>query len=112
MKLIKSKTELDIREQLLKSNTFFQSPSRLKSALEEQGHSTAHAFTLNWTPEQNEDIYLVLVDGAYLVKIELDRVQSDSVPVCERIEIADYKHQLKKMKQIELLIAQDLAHAK
>ena len=112
MKLIGSKTEREIRAELQKSNAYFRSPSRLKDALEFQGHSTTNAFVLHWTPEQSEDIYVVLVDGAYLIKVELDRAAPNSTPIYERIELTDYKHRLSRVNLIQLLVAQDLANAK
>ena len=112
MKLIGSKMEEDFRQELMKSHELFKSPSRLRDALESQGHPTSNAYVLHWTPDQGEDIYEVLIDGAYLVSVELDRVNPDSTPEYERTELKDYKHGLSRMNQVRLLVAQDLVGRK
>ena len=112
MQLIGSKMEKDFREKLQKSNKSFSSESMLRSALESQGHSTDNAFVLHWTPDQGEDIYVVLIDGAYLVSVELDSIDPDTPPIYERIELKEYKQGLSKMNQVRLLVAQELANAK
>ncbi len=104
--------EKDFREELQKSNEHFTSPSRLRDALESQGHSTNNAYVLHWTPDQGEDIYMVLINGVYLVSVELDRINPDTPPIYERIELKEYKQGLSKMNQVRLLVAQDLASAK
>ncbi len=112
MQLIGSKMEKDFRENLKKSNESFCSASKLRTALESQGHSTANAFVLHWTPDQGEDIYLVLIEGAYLVSVELDRINPDTPPIYERIELKEYKQGLSRVNQVQLLVARDLANAK
>lgn len=112
MRLIGSRTEKEMREQLKKSNDFFKTPSRLRSALESQGHKASKAMVLHWTPDQTEDIYVVLIEGAYIVSVELDRANQDATPICERIELNDYKHRLSRVNLIQLAVAQELASAK
>lgn len=112
MQLIGSKMEKDFREELQKSNQSFSSQSKLRSALESQGHPTDNAFVLHWTPDQVEDIYIVLINGTYLVSVELDRINPDTPPIYKRIELKEYKQGLSKMNQVRLLVAQELANAK
>ncbi len=55
---------------------------------------------------------MVLINGVYLVSVELDRINPDTPPIYERIELKEYKQGLSKMNQVRLLVAQDLASAK
>ena len=87
-------------------------PSRLRGVLESQGHKTSNAVVLHWTPDQTEDIYVVLIDGAYIVGVELDRANQDATPIYERIELKDYKHRLSRINLIQLAVVQELAGAK
>ncbi len=43
--------EKEFREELQKSNELFSSPSRLRDALESEGHNTNNAYVLHWTPD-------------------------------------------------------------
>lgn len=104
--------ENDFREELVKSRESFSSPSRLKEVLEFNGHSTKNACVLHWTPDQGEDIYVVLIDGAYLVSVELDRTDQNTPPILERIELKNYLVGLSRMHQVKLLVAQNLANQK
>ena len=112
MKLIGSKMEKDFRGELQKSRESFSSESRLRDALESQGHTTNNAYVLHWTPDQGEDIYVVLIEGAYLVSVELDRLNPETPPIFERIELKEYSDGLSRMYQVKLLVAQDLSSAK
>jgi hypothetical protein len=112
MKLVGSKMESDFRKELLSSNRTLNSDSSLKSCLNSQGHSTEKAYVLHLIPEQTEDIYLVLIDGAYLVNIEIGRIKKDIQPVPKFIELTEYMHGLSKVNQIRLLVAQELANEK
>jgi hypothetical protein len=114
MKLIGSKTEQDYREELLASREYHFSnhtKSRLKGILEEAGHTTKNAFVLHWTPDQAEDFFFVLVDGAYLVSTCIDRYDDDSKPDVSRYELEAYVKGLSRMNQVRLLVAQALANA-
>ncbi|KZN57702.1 hypothetical protein N473_26710 [Pseudoalteromonas luteoviolacea CPMOR-1] len=108
MKLIGSKMELDFREELITSRNSFKSSSSLKRVLESNGHSTANAIVLHHTPDQTEDIYLVLINGSYIISVELDRYDQSVPPILELIELKEYKHGLSRMNQVRLLVAQDI----
>lgn len=111
MKLIGSKTENDFREELIQSNVALQSHDpKLKMALESTGHDTKNAYILHWTHEQLEDLYTVLIDGSYLVDVEIDKYDDSKPPLVERNELKPYMHGLSKMNQIRLAVAQDLAY--
>lgn len=113
MKLIGSKMESDFREELLRSNEALQDPdSKLRKALEAEGHDTKIAYVLHWTPEQLEDLYSVLIGGSYLVDVEIDKYDNSKPPKLERNELKFYLHGLSKMNQVRLAVAQDLACTK
>ncbi len=113
MKLIGSKMESDFREQLLRSNEALQDPnSKLRQALEAEGHETKNAYVLHWTSEQLEDLYSVLIGGSYLVDVEIEKYEISKTPILERIELKPYLRGLSKMNQVRLAVAQDLACTK
>ena len=109
MKLTGSTIEQEFKDELLKSNTGITSKdSRLRAILELHGNNSGGAFTLHWTPEQCEDIYLILIEGEYLIQIEIDKSKKQNY-VLNRIELKSYLKGLKKVNQIRLAIAQELA---
>ncbi len=113
MKLIGSKMESDFREVLLRSNSALQDPSsKLRKALTAEGRDTKNAYVLHWTPEQLEDLYTVLVDGSYLVNVEIDKYDDSKPPIVERSELKPYLLGLSKMNQVRLAVAKDLACTK
>ena len=113
MKLIGSKMEKDFRRELVRSNQGFNDPnSRLKQVLESAGHNTQNAYVLHWTPDQTEDFYSVLIDGSYLVSVEIDKFDSSVLPVVARQELKSYSHGLSRMYQVQLAVALDLANTK
>jgi len=110
VKLIGNKTEKDFRAELVRSNKGLrESESKLRKALESEGHDVSNAYVLHCTPDQLEDIYVVLIEGSFLVSIEIDRFDNSKSPIFERIELKDYLHGLSKTDQIRLAVAQDLA---
>jgi hypothetical protein len=115
MKLIGSKTERDYREELLASNKSHfsgESPSRLNEALRNAGYETKNAYVLHWTPDQAEDFFTVLVEGLFLVAVEIDRYDTECEVSVKRYELADYIKGLSRMHHVRLLVAQELAHGK
>lgn len=113
MKLIGSKMERDFREELIRSNEELQAhDSKLRIALESKGHDTQNSYVLHWVPEQLEDLYTVLVDGSYLVDVEIDKYDDSKNPLVERNELKPYVHGLSKMHQVRLAVAQDLTCTK
>ncbi|RJE73242.1 hypothetical protein BGP78_19215 [Pseudoalteromonas sp. MSK9-3] len=109
MKLIGSRVENEFRAELEESNRSLLSESKLSLVLMSKSYSVENAYVLNWIPEQYEDIYLVIIDGSYLISVELDRQDSTTAPIIEKRELADYRRGLSRMKQIQLMVALDLA---
>ena len=105
--------ESDFRKELSKSNEALQEPgSKLRQALEAEGHDTKNAYVLHWTPEQLEDIYTVLISGSYLVDVEIDKCDRSKPAILERNELKSYLHGLSKVNQVRLAVAQDMACTK
>ena len=102
--------EEDFRKVLISSNESLKDPdSELRKALISEGHRVSNAYVLHWTPEQLEDIYIVLIDGSFLVSVEIDKYDNSKPPIFERIELKEYLHGLSRMNQVRLAVAQELA---
>jgi hypothetical protein len=112
MKLIGSRTEQDIREQLIKSYKSLlndKSKQKLLSVIESTFPDMKSAYIINWIPEQGEDIYTVLINTETITKIEISRVDTNFKPVIESIPVTKYIKNLSKVRQIKLAVAIDLA---
>mgnify|MGYP003150028997 CR=1 FL=1 len=113
MRLVGSKTEQDFREELERSNAALQDPeSKLRYVLEGNGYRVSRAYVLHWIPEQLEDIYLVLIDGSFLVNVEIEKYEQASLTQVEEMDLKAYVHGLSKVNQMRLAVAQDLALGK
>ncbi|BBB90448.1 hypothetical protein [Methylomusa anaerophila] len=66
-------------------------------------------YFLAHTPEQGEDIYVLLVDATHVVSVELDRYDENVEPIVRIRSLKEYKRKLSKTKQIELAVAMDLS---
>jgi hypothetical protein len=111
MKLMGSTVEQEFRDELRRSHEFHfstQPKSRLQLVLQQLGYKTDNAYVLHWTPDQSDDFYTVLIDGAFLVAVEIDRYEIDPKPTFRRFEMHEYLKGLSRMDQIRLLVAQDL----
>lgn len=113
MKLIGSKMESEFREELIRSNEALQAhDSKLRMALESEGHDSKNSYVLHWISEQLEDLYTVLVGGSYIVNVEIDKYEGSKRPIVLRNELKPYLHGLSRMNQVRLAVAQDLACSK
>lgn len=113
MELIGSKVEKDFREELIRSNIGLREPSsRLGQILVGEGCDTRKAYVLHCTPDQLEDFYTVLIEGSYLLTVEISKSDSSEPAIVERTELKSYKHGLSKVNQVRLLVAQELACTK
>lgn len=111
MKLIGSKMEKEFRVELIRSNEGLNSSeSILGKVLKNNNYNTKKAYVLHWTPEQLEDIYVVLIDGNSLVSVEIDKYDSSISPIFEEIDLKEYMHGLSRVNQVRLAVAQDLVN--
>jgi hypothetical protein len=108
MKLIGSKKELAIRQELIDSNQRLQGGeyrSEIIAAIKSRGN-LSDAYIINFVPEQAEDIYSILISIDEILIIEASRisaeVQLDSTS--PRAYIADCS----KINKLKTAIACDL----
>lgn len=112
MKLIGSKTEQELREQLIKSNELLLSSLEYRRLLESLSISFSQmrtAYIIDWIPEQGEDIYKILINDSIVAEIELDRNKTEVSPIIKTIKLPQYLKGLSKQNQIKLAVALDLA---
>ena len=106
--MIGSRTEQEMREELVRSNLTLQDGSygRLVEALESADVNVARAYVLNWIPEQAEDIYVVLASAGEVVKVEVPR--GEGQVLLEREELAKYEGKCSKVQRLKIAVARDL----
>ncbi len=115
MKLIGSKQERQIEARLRASQTWIlkhPEAQHFRSILGRTFGSVRSALELVWTPDQGEDLYLVLVNGSSIARFEIPRDVSfdpELIPV-ELYHPLDYKRHLKgKDSNLTYLIAMKIA---
>lgn len=110
MKLIGSLAEQSFREELSKSWNGLREPgNQLFSILEDKLGLISSAFVLNWTPEQTEDLYTVLVNGIEVVWLEVARSNGEIVDF-QTASVKEYERSLRsRQHRIKLAVALDLA---
>jgi len=108
MKLIGSRTEQRMREDLVRSNLALQDGSygRLAKALESANVNVAGAYVLHWIPEQGEDIYTVLVSAGEVVTVEMPR--GEGQVLLDREEVAEYEGKCSKIQRLKIAVGLDL----
>ncbi|WP_339221951.1 hypothetical protein [Paenibacillus sp. FSL W7-1332] len=112
MKLKGSKQEQEFRKELEGSNLVLAKDGKVElimNVLKDTFGELKSAYILNWTPEQGEDIYTILVDTDKIAKVEISRVNQSEVPLIETYNLKDFQKQLSKVFQIKLAVAIDLA---
>ncbi|MBO9732530.1 MAG: hypothetical protein J7623_28060 [Chitinophaga sp.] len=65
------------------------------------------AYIISSIPEQEEDLYEVLINDELIVNVELSH-DSLVAPIIDSITVKQYLHKLSKSKQIQLAVALDL----
>lgn len=110
MKLIGSLAEQSFRQELSRSWDGFREPgNRLLSILEDRLGRIGSAFVLNWTPEQAEDLYTILVDGVEVVWLEVLRSSHELVDF-RTTSVKEYERSLRsRQHKIKLAVALDLS---
>jgi hypothetical protein len=108
MKLIGSRVEQQMREELIRSNLALQDGShfRLANALELANVNVVGAYVLNWTPEQAEDIYEVLASAVEVVTVEIPR--SEGLALLERESLKAHERKCSKIQRIRIAVALEL----
>ncbi|ERN52065.1 hypothetical protein [Alkalihalophilus marmarensis] len=111
MKLIGSKTEQEIREQLIKSNQLLfnsEEKKRLLEVIRYEYPELKAAYIIHWIPEQGEDIYKILINDSLIAEIELERHNYEVKPKAKTLTVPQYLKGLSKQNQIKLAVALDL----
>ena len=108
MKLIGSRSEQQMREELIRSNLSLRDGGygQLPNALEAANVNIAGAYILNWIPDQAEDIYAVLVSPVEVVTVEIPR--SEGQVLLERERLAKYESKCSKTQRLKIAVALDL----
>lgn len=109
MKLIGSKTEEEFRNSLVNYLNQGDKDDSLYKVLKSTFSESKTAYILSWTPEQREDIYVILVNIDKVAIIEISRINRMEKPIIEIFSLKDYKKRLSKIFQIKLAVAIDLA---
>jgi hypothetical protein len=112
MKIIESKTEQEIRAELIGSNRSLfstEEDGRLIEEVYKLYPETKTAYVLHWRVEQGEDLYKVLVNDNVIIEIEIDRVGQSEPIIGKSLTIPQYLKGLKRKDQIQLAVALDLA---
>lgn len=112
LKLINSKTEQEIRENLIESHKLLFKENffgRLLNVLQVHFPNMKTAYFIGHIPEQGEDIYTILVNADIIAKIEIDRYNVNKIPIIEMVDIIDFKKRKSMIQQITLAVAMDLA---
>jgi hypothetical protein len=98
----------EIADALLRSSRerFAANDTLIKVLLREEPR-LAHAFVINWIPDQGEDFYIVVLNPRTILSVEIPREVSDAMgPVVERISHKSYsKRKLGKDRRRKLNVA-------
>ena len=110
MKLIGSLAEQLFRQELSRSwSGLGEQGNRVLPILQNRLGTINSAFVLNWTPEQAEDLYTVIVNGVDVVRIEVLRESGELVNF-ETNSVKEYERSLRsRQHRIKLAVALDLA---
>lgn len=113
MKLVGSLQEKHFRAELSRSHDHLfheEDGARLLGLLKEKFGQPKTAYVLEWIPEQGEDICTVLVNDNIIADVEIARVNPAAEPLILRTTtVVEYSKTLKKIDQIKLTVALDLA---
>lgn len=112
MRLVGSKLEQDFRKELIESHVaLFQSieEKNFLNLLKINFKEMKTAYVINWTPEQGEDLYTLLINLDIIVKIEISRINQNENPIIEVFRLQEFQKGLSKLFQIKLAVAMDLA---
>ncbi|MFP7288497.1 hypothetical protein SFC15_19950 [Shouchella clausii] len=96
-KLIGSKTEQELREQLIKSKESLfgsEEKKRLLEVLTNIYPKMNTAYILHWIPEQGENIYKVLIDDNMIAVVELNRYNTKIEPEVQLMPVPSLKSSL------------------
>lgn len=114
MKLVGSRTEQALREQLIVSNkSLFEDIEKaaLLIYVRKEFPEVESAYILHWIPEQEEDFYQILINNSLVVDMEMPRLAQKNPIIKSILPVAQYRSALSKVNQIKLAVAMDLAES-
>lgn len=115
MKLIGSKREREIESQLRHSQSWLlEAPetATIRSVLLRAFKGVQSALLLNWTPDQSEDLYSILVNGSSIASFEIPReIKFDPQLIEVELEhpLEWKKHLRGQVQNLKYLIAMQIA---
>ncbi len=86
-----------------------QSTSKINEELLSLYPDFKSAITLDWIPEEGENIYTILIDQNLVVKIEISKNPNAKSILIESMDIKTYHYKLKKLQKLKLKVALDIA---
>lgn len=109
MRLRGTRTELTIRNQLIASDLSIKKNELIMRFLRENYGKIDSAHVFVCTPGEDEDIYNILINGRFIVRFEVERI-SGIICGVENSSIFEYSKKLRgRLRNLEMLIALDLA---
>lgn len=108
-----SKTEHELRSILTNSHDFIfhcDAGSTLKDILINTFPDLKTAYILNHIPEQAEDIYKVLVNNENLISVEINRLDTNVLPIIKILNLKEFKKHLSNINQVKLALAIELGN--
>ncbi|WP_448684739.1 hypothetical protein [Achromobacter xylosoxidans] len=110
MKLRGARTELMIRDQLIVSDLSIKKNESIMRFLRENYGKIDSAYVCVCTPGEDEDIYHILINGRFVVRFEVERI-SGIICGVENGSVFEYSKKLRGgLRNLEILIALDLAN--
>ena len=113
MKLINSKTEQDFKRELMSwHEAFFTQVPEGNTKLEilqNKYSDLVTVYSLDWIPEQGEDIVTYLINTDLVAIVETDRHDLSIEPIIETMSVSEYRIGLSKNKRMKLTVALELA---
>ncbi len=112
VKLVGTRTEQALREQLILSNkTLFEDTDKAAflTYIREKFPGLETAYILHWIPEQEEDFYKILINDSIVVDIEMPRLAQKNPIIKSILLVPQYRLRLSKVNQIKLAVAMNLA---
>ena len=109
MKLINSKIEKDIRDNLQKYSPLIMEDNVIINFLIQHFQEVKSVYVLQVTPDQGEELYTLLVNGDKVIDFEISRSNASIYDVHIRT-VDEYSKEIKKKSpQLKLLIALELS---
>ncbi|MHA6484882.1 hypothetical protein ACX1C1_23615 [Paenibacillus sp. strain BS8-2] len=111
MRLIGSHREEEIRKQLTVSNQHLFSSEERKKLLQTilfNFPELTTAYIVDWIPEQEEDIFFVLINSDVIAEVELHRINKDEEALVKTHSVKDYLKLSPKSRKLIVLVALDL----